>query len=371
MNTLLPENTADLRALYRLAEARSARLRLLFDSARALATVEDDRVEHQLQLASQRAAHFLGYANGRLLRDLPTSDGLGDTILELTAPAGLRPCAYLVLDGPSRGALQQEDAESVAVLRQLMAARLASLHREEEREHLLLELADREMRLALLVERMIADDERARRRLAADLHDGVAQVASAALRRLENVDDVRAQLPPAAVEDLNRGLELVRQTVRELRSLIQGLRPATLESLGLAAALHEELPRLIDLPVRLVANDVRGVRPDPDVEIALFRTAQEAVHNIRKHARACARVDVKLDVSSSGVTLEIVNDGERVDALALDAGAAKGSSGGLGLVMMRERIAAIGGNVRIEPGRHGGVRVEINVPGTRGADAST
>lgn len=361
MNGSLPENTAELRALYRLAEARSARLRLLFDSARHLAMADDDGVEHQMRLASERVAHFLGFTSGRLLPDLPAGSEPDNQLLELAISPGSLPCAYILLDGGSGGNHQADDLEAVLVLRQLMAARLVALHRERERERLLLELADREMRLAALVERMIADDESARRRLSADLHDSVAQVAGAALRRLEIVDDVRSELPEHVACELDRGLELVRQTVRELRGLIQGLRPVTLESLGLGAALHEELPRLVDVPVRVVSNAEGGQRPEPEVEMALFRSAQEAVHNVRKHACGCTQVEVSLEIATDRLSLEIANDGECVDPLLLESRRSGASGEGLGLLMMRERIAAIGGTTKIEPLETGGLRIAIEV----------
>ena len=356
-----PENASDLRTVYRVAEARSARLRLLFDSARDLATAEDDGVDQQLQLASQRAAHFLGYTRGRLAMEQPANANPDARVIDLAAAAGVGPVAYLVLDNLAGGAVHPDDLEAVGVLGQLMMARLASMHRERERDLLLSEIADREARLATLVERMIVDDEHARRRLAADLHDGVAQVAGAALRRLEIIDEIRPQLSPDALSEIDRGVELVRQTVGELRSLIRGLRPVTLESLGLAAALREELPRLIDIPLHFRTTDVAACRPSAEIEISLFRAAQEAVHNIRKHARGCTRVEVRLDMKPSGLRLEIVNDGEAVDQLTLQSRPSGSSAGGLGLLMMRERISAIGGDLRTDAVQGGGVRLEIEL----------
>jgi signal transduction histidine kinase len=200
------------------------------------------------------------------------------------------------------------------------------------------------------------------------LHDSVAQVASAAVRRLEIVDDIRELLPAPAIHDLDRGLELVRQTLREIRGVIQGLRPVTLESLGLAAALKEELPRLIDLPVSVVAADLPAGRPAIEVELALFRCAQEAVHNVRKHARACTRIEVRLFAAKDHLTLEIINDGEVVALPTADGPALSTHGQGLGLLMMRERIAAIGGCAQIAPNEGGGatVRIEVNLPAETG-----
>ena len=357
----LPENAADLRALYRLAEARSARLRLLFDVARNLATADDDSLEQHLQLASERAAHFLGYAGGRLQRQRPSTPLPGSHVLDLRGPQDTMPCAYIVLENGTGGSAHADDLEAVSVLRQLMAARIMAQRRESEREHLLQELADREARLAALIGKMISDDERARRRLAADLHDGVAQVAGAALRRLEIVDDIRDQLPDAPLLELDRGVALVRQTVRELRSLIQGLRPVTLENLGLAAALREELPRLIDVPVTVSASEPAGFRPPPEIEMTLLRCAQEAVHNARKHARACTRIEVSLRVASTRIMLEVANDGAPVESGASELPAEGVPGDGLGLLMMRERIAAIGGSTQAAPKEGGGFLIRIDV----------
>lgn len=361
LNSPLPENAADFRTLYRIAEARSARLRLLFDVARDLATADDNNLEQHLQLASERAAHFLGFALGRLQRERPETPGPRGHVLDLHGSHGTTPCAYIVLENGTGGSVHQDDVEAVSVLRQLMAARILAQHRESEREHLLHELADREARLAALIGKMIADDEGARRRLAADLHDGVAQVAGAALRRLEIVDDIRDQLPAAQLLELDRGVALVRQTVRELRSLIQGLRPVTLENLGLAAALREELPSLIDVPVVVTASEQEDFRPPPDIEMTLFRCAQEAVHNARKHATACTRIEVRLLVRSTRIVLEVANDGAPIESGPPDHPGNSAPGEGLGLLMMRERIAAIGGSAQIAPKEGGGFRIRIDV----------
>ena len=95
--------------------------------------------------------------------------------------------------------------------------------------------------------------------------------------------------------------------------------------------------------------------------MTLFRCAQEAVHNARKHARACTRIEVSLHVASTRIMLEVANDGAPVESGASELPAEGVPGDGLGLLMMRERIAAIGGSTQAAPKEGGGFLIRIDV----------
>ena len=166
-------------------------------------------------------------------------------------------------------------------------------------------------------------------------------------------------------------LEKVRAPLDEiekhLRRLSHELRPTVLDDLGLVPAL-EFLAQGVSAR-NGVAIKVEGPRkrlPSP-IEIALYRVAQEALRNATKHSRA-KRVDIRLEVESNEVSCSIRDDGRGFDVAAvLD----RRGDRGLGLIGMRERLNAVGGqfNINSAPGR--GTEIRVAVPlGDHDADTS-
>lgn len=230
-----------------------------------------------------------------------------------------------------------------------------------ERARLYQELAERERRLEDLVRRLLASQEEERRRLAYELHDGVAQVATATHQHLQ----VLASRYPREVSDerdaLQRGLDLAQRTVREARNLIRGLRPTVLDDFGLARAVLVEAETL-EADGWPVSFDERlgGVRLPAPVETALYRVVQEAFSNIRKHAGP-ARVQVTLRRRGQHVRL-VVRDWGRGFSLP-DAGSPDlARSAHIGFEGMQERIGLLGGQVSIRSVPSRGTTIDINVP---------
>jgi signal transduction histidine kinase len=174
--------------------------------------------------------------------------------------------------------------------------------------------------------------------------------------------------------------ELARQALAEMRALLADLREAQEEvpplaglsrvrSEGLPAALRGYAAEVSGDALR-VEMDARGYRPQPfEREEALFRIAQEALHNVLKHAGA-ARVRIGLDLEGGAVRLTVADDGCGFEAgeLLLRA-AARGArpGGGLGFVTMRERAESLHGELRITAQPGGGTRVEVTLPPAAGA----
>ena len=207
-----------------------------------------------------------------------------------------------------------------------------------------------------------------RARLARDLHDAVTQKlfgiraharAAAVLAAREPVDAerVRAEIEIAG--------ELGAEAHAELRAVIDGLAPPDLAAAGLAESLRRYAAlagRAHGIPVTVSAACVEGL--SPACEAALYRVAQEALHNALRHA-AASGVRLTLSRVARQVVLEVSDDGRGFESGDAGAGRAASSPGGLGLDSMRERAAAAGGTLTIRSDANGTV-VRMTVPGRTG-----
>jgi signal transduction histidine kinase len=222
------------------------------------------------------------------------------------------------------------------------------------------QLAEREKRLQDLVRRLQVAQEEERRRVAYEIHDGLAQVAASAHQHLQTFADYHAPESETGREALRRTVELVQRTVREARRLIAGLRPTVLDDFGLAQALRLEVEALRAEGWQVsYEEDIGDKRLPSAVETALFRVAQEAMTNVRKHAGR-ARVAVTLEQHEDSVRLEVRDWGRGFGAASQQERPRPGER--VGLLGMQERVALLHGRcaVRSEPGQ--GTRVLADVP---------
>ena len=193
-----------------------------------------------------------------------------------------------------------------------------------------------------------------RQKLARELHDSVSQalygIALGAQTALERLDGD----PRAAGEPLDYVLSLAEAGMAEMRALIFELRPESLEQEGLVAALGKQVAALRARHGIEVEDDLHEEPSIPlPVKEAVYRIAQEALHNIVRHARAGkARISLAHDADFTSVEI-------RDDGIGFDAGA--DYPGHLGLRSMRERAARLGGTLEVasEPGSGTTVRVRI------------
>ncbi|MEY4720583.1 MAG: hypothetical protein RIQ46_308 [Pseudomonadota bacterium] len=352
---LLPgevETVAELRALYRAAEARAARMRLLSTSGRELAAAGQAGIEAVLQSCAERLAWFTGRAGAVVRRDV------GGEGLPIPAPGeagGSLGTVVIAGLGGLDDLADPEDRETVRLHLELMGAAMDRIAREEERGRLLAALQEREQRLEFLVGRLFSAQEEERRRVAHDLHDGVAQTVTAMVRIIEGAgggDELSAA-------ERGRLAGIARDCLAELRGVIGGLRPTILDDLGLEAGLRSLAEGLEadGFAVSLRLSGEQGRWPQP-VETALFRVAQEALSNVRKHAGGPCRVELELraPAGQAPARLTIRDFGQGAGP---PRNAAPGS--GLGIEIMRERMAAIGGSLEWVSG-DGGVTVIALLP---------
>ncbi len=201
-----------------------------------------------------------------------------------------------------------------------------------------------------------------RNRLAREIHDALAQGLTGILVQLEATERLAGRRPEQALASLQRAKDLARRSLQEARRSVWGLRPSSLEDLTLTEALQARVVMLRDEGHITASFGVSGRRRSlsPDVELNLFRIAQEALNNIQRHAGA-ETVHVQFDYGHAHLRLIIEDDGVGLPDL-IGAADAEGLAG-LGLLGMKERAALLGGQLEIssQPGQ--GVRIEVIVPG--------
>lgn len=266
-----------------------------------------------------------------------------------TDPGGL--VGVLNVHTAERRAFTHRDVELLLVIGRLIAGALhqARLHRQ---------LVARERAHENFVEQVIEAQEIERRRLAADIHDGISQRLITLSYRLDAA--ARAIDDPAAVsEQLATARELVDLTLQEARAAIGGLRPPVLDDLGLAGGLASLARSIPQIEIEVDLTDIR--LPD-HIELALYRIAQECLQNVVKHAEASlARLTFTADAEVA--RLEIVDDGIGFDTFEHPLGSDE--MGGYGLLSMAERAEIVGGrlNIRSRPGSGTAVTATIPLPG--------
>ena len=201
--------------------------------------------------------------------------------------------------------------------------------------------------------RALAAQEAERLRIARGLHDEVGQVLTGVLLQLDAVADAIAS---DRRDELVETKQAVRQALEEVRRISRELRPEMLEHLGLISALTE---------LSSVLSRRAGIRIDRDfpdalpplaeeVELAVYRVAQESLTNVIRHANA-SHVSIRLEQGSGSVVLTVSDDGR-----GFPNGRAPGEHGGIR--GMRERSLLVGGALAVKPGPNGGVEVRLEVP---------
>jgi signal transduction histidine kinase len=206
----------------------------------------------------------------------------------------------------------------------------------------------------------IAATEAERSRLAREIHDTLAQGFAGIVAQLQAAE--HSPDDAARSHHTDAALALARDGLAEARRSVRALRPAALDAVGLPEAIAETARRWsgrtgIPVDVR-VSADTRLLTTE--AEVALLRTAQEALANVERHAHA-ERVAVTLRHDPRAVRLEVRDDGRGFES-AMDVVASAGDGGGgFGLIAMRERIAALAGDLVVDsaPGRGTTIRAEV------------
>lgn len=215
--------------------------------------------------------------------------------------------------------------------------------------------------LETFTQRIVQAQEEERRRIARELHDGSLQSLVLLCRRLDALEDAADHAPSVGLSgQLSEARQTAEAVADELRRFSRDLRPSVLDDLGLVSAIRwllSDLERRTDVAARLLINGTER-RLSPDAELGLFRIAQEALHNVERHA-AASGVVVTLDYQTDELLLRVEDDG--IGISVENPIPASGLSGKLGLLGMQERARLIGGRLRVtsEPGHGTAVQVSL------------
>jgi two-component system sensor histidine kinase UhpB len=215
---------------------------------------------------------------------------------------------------------------------------------------------DREQ-IQSLADQVIQAQEEERRRISRELHDDTAQVLFAQLLRVTALKHSSDPELRATAEELE---DLTVEAIESVRRLALELRPPALDDLGLHDALADLAQRFeaqLAIPISLKMSGARG-RLASEVELVLYRVAQEALTNVGKHAQA-TRIVLELVRSDTGVTMRIEDDGRGFDPPL--ASVRDGRGIGLGLFGMEERVGLVGGTLSIDHVDPHGTRITAHI----------
>jgi two-component system, NarL family, sensor histidine kinase DevS len=195
--------------------------------------------------------------------------------------------------------------------------------------------------------------ERERARWARELHDSVLQGLGS--RRVSLSSALKSGDSERLSSAVEEALEEMARDIDDLRALISELRPATLDQLGLVAALEDLGERVGQgAEIELTADlEIDADRLDSELETAVYRLVQEALNNVVKHA-AAGSVQLQVRCAPKRLDLLVSDDGQGFDLT--------GDHSGFGLAGMRERVELAGGELRIESSPGAGTRVMASVP---------
>jgi signal transduction histidine kinase len=209
-----------------------------------------------------------------------------------------------------------------------------------------------------LLEKLISAQEEERRRIARELHDEAGQALTMIMTNLGRAIDELPGDRAEAKETLSQLRSLAERALEDLRKLIYDLRPEVLDRLGLVPALRSYAKSYLENQNIKVRFHFLGLkhRIPPQVEVTLFRVIQETITNIVRHSGA-SMVDIQVVATNSAVTATIHDNGK-----GFDVETALQSPQSWGLRGIQERVAIVGGELRIESTAEQGTRIQVQIP---------
>jgi signal transduction histidine kinase len=210
-------------------------------------------------------------------------------------------------------------------------------------------------------DRVVDNDEEARRKVARDLHDGPVQLVAAMAMKAEIIKRLAKADPDRMLEELDSMAEMSHRASRDLRTVLFELRPVMLDSHGLVATLKEDVQKVREpqnVPLRLDASGFDRRLP-PKTESTIFAILQEAINNAQKHAEA-KNIWLRLAERDQTLVAVVEDDGAGFDMASVEG--SYGQRGSLGLLNMRERAEMVDGMLTIRSVPGFGTTVTLRVP---------
>jgi signal transduction histidine kinase len=221
-----------------------------------------------------------------------------------------------------------------------------------------LKLREKELARQALLESLVKAQEEERRRLACELHDCAGQALTTLLVRLKTLEKKK---PSSELVHTLQGMEgIVSQTIETIRSLSYRLRPAALEEFGLSIALETLVRETVQgTGLKVICKcGLRNHHLPEEIEVTLYRIAQEALTNILRHASA-KEIKLVFKPVPGGVQLCLEDDGIGFNPAHLPG---KPGQRHLGLVSMRERAEMLGGTLDVYTAPDKGTSVQVFLP---------
>lgn len=209
---------------------------------------------------------------------------------------------------------------------------------------------------------VLETQENERKRIARDLHDSTVQNLTNMMHKTElctrliDIDPIRAKL------ELQTMISTIKTTINDMRNIIFGLRPMSLDDLGLIATIERYIRDLtknhdVDIALQINAEEKRIL---PIINLTLFRIVQEACNNAIKHGKA-KKIVIKIEYEEEGILLSINDNGLGFEESTYKEAKANIFSG-YGLSMMKERIIILTGEFDIQSKKNEGTTIRVKVP---------
>ena len=218
------------------------------------------------------------------------------------------------------------------------------------------QLTENQEKLRSLSSEIIFAEERERRQVATQLHDSIGQLLAFSKKELGVLLN---NAPDSLQPSLKEVWDMIKQAVQQTRTLTFDLSPAALYTLGLQAAIEElgeDYSRKGKFKFNLIPSDKEIEMPEQD-KVLMYRSVRELLINIIKHSKAkCVEIDIKKPHNTIQITVK--DDGVGFDAKEISR---KGKAG-FGLYSIRERLEAIGGNLKIKSAKGKGTIVKLTAP---------
>ena len=208
--------------------------------------------------------------------------------------------------------------------------------------------------------RLMTEREAERKALARDLHDQVIQDLLSYTYQLENAENETQE--GTQREDFTNIRSGIRQVVSSLRQLCSDLRPPTIDSHGLPAAIRSlahQWSEQTGIEIELEIDPGLGRLPEP-IELSVFRIIQEGLRNVRKHAEATVVKLTLLRSPTASLVVQLTDDGKGVTAPLNLAKLSEQKH--YGLVGISERVSLLGGRMKVKPAPKGGLEMLVEIP---------
>lgn len=260
----------------------------------------------------------------------------------------------LTLYNPTRGfKFKQKDLDLLYQFLYIAAVAL-------ENSFMLKQIEKSHKELRLLTGKMITIQEEERKHLATDIHDTLAQALIGISYKIQYCEEISKKNPELLKDELDDLLKTVHNTIDQSREIISNLRPELIDTMGLVPALQRHITNFEnDTGIKVIADLPKKLQISSRVSICLFRVAQEALMNVYKHSEA-KKVEIKLEKQNGKIIFIIADNGKGFDNS--EGAPWLKNQNRLGLLSIKERIEAVGGNLVINTGINIGCRIETEVP---------